>query len=62
MSCASPKDTSGAEDCFAGVILGPFVGTDLGAHMANRVGETPHRIVIGFVTAMAVYMAHKALG
>jgi hypothetical protein len=30
--------------------------------MANRVGKTVlHRVLVGFVSAMAVYMAYKAL-
>lgn len=45
-----------------GVVLGLWGGTDLGARMANRVGKTAlHRVLVGFVSAMAVYMAHKAL-
>jgi uncharacterized membrane protein YfcA len=45
-----------------GVVLGLWVGTDLGARMANRVGKTAlHRILVGFVSAMALYMAYKAL-
>lgn len=45
-----------------GVILGLWAGTDLGARMANRVSGTAlHRIVVGFVSAMAIYMTYKAL-
>ena len=45
-----------------GVVLGLWGGTDLGARMANRVGKTAlHRILVGFVSMMAVYMAYKAL-
>jgi len=43
-------------------ILGLAIGTDLGARMANRIGPaTLHRLMIGFVSAMAAYMAFKAL-
>ena len=46
----------------AGVLIGLWTGTDLGARMANRVSETVlRRLVVGFVTAMAIYMAYKAL-
>jgi uncharacterized membrane protein YfcA len=45
-----------------GVVLGLWGGTDLGARVANRVGKTAlHRVLVGFVSAMAVYMAYKAL-
>ncbi|WP_158812767.1 sulfite exporter TauE/SafE family protein [Methylocapsa sp. S129] len=45
-----------------GVVLGLWVGTDLGARMANKVSETAlHRALVGFVTAIALYMAYKAL-
>jgi uncharacterized membrane protein YfcA len=44
------------------VLIGLWTGTDLGARMANRVSETVlRRLVVGFVTAMAIYMAYKAL-
>jgi len=46
----------------AGVVLGLWGGTDLGARMANRVSKTAlHGILVGFVSVMAVYMAYKAL-
>jgi uncharacterized protein len=46
----------------AGVVLGLWCGTDLGARMANRVGKTAlHRILVGFTSVMAVYMTYKAL-
>jgi hypothetical protein len=45
-----------------GMILGLWAGTDFGARMATRVGETTlHRVLIAFVSAMALYMAGKAL-
>jgi uncharacterized membrane protein YfcA len=45
-----------------GVVLGLWVGTGLGARLANRVGKSElHRILVGFVSAMAIYMAYKAL-
>jgi uncharacterized membrane protein YfcA len=44
------------------VIVGLAIGTDLGARMANRIGPAAlHRLMIGFVSAMAAYMAFKAL-
>ena len=47
----------------AGVVLGLWGGTDLGARLANRVSKPAlHVVLIGFVSAMAVYMACKALG
>jgi uncharacterized protein len=45
-----------------GVIVGLWGGTDLGARMANRVGKTAlRRVLVGFVSAMALYMAYRAL-
>lgn len=45
-----------------GVIVGLWAGTDLGARMANRFSETGlRRMLVGFVSAMAMYMAYKAL-
>jgi uncharacterized membrane protein YfcA len=45
-----------------GVVLGLWGGTDLGARMANRVSKaTLHHTLVGFVSAMAIYMAYKAL-
>jgi hypothetical protein len=47
----------------AGVILGLWGGTDLGARIANGVSEIGlRRLVVGFVSAMAIYMAYKAIG
>jgi uncharacterized membrane protein YfcA len=47
----------------AGAILGLWGGTDLGARFANRVSEIGlRRLVVGFVSAMAIYMAYKAIG
>ena len=45
-----------------GVVLGLWAGTDLGARVANRLQATKlHGILLGFVTAMAIYMAYEAL-
>jgi hypothetical protein len=45
-----------------GVIVGLWAGTDLGARVANRFSETGlRRMLVGFVSAMAMYMAYKAL-
>jgi uncharacterized protein len=45
-----------------GVLIGLWAGTDLGARMANRAGETAlHRTLLGFVSAMAIYIACRAL-
>jgi uncharacterized membrane protein YfcA len=45
-----------------GVVLGLWAGTDLGARMANRFDETKlHRVLLAFVSAMAIYMAYKAI-
>jgi uncharacterized protein len=45
-----------------GVVVGLWAGTDLGARMANRAGETAlHRTLLCFVSAMAIYMACRAL-
>ena len=47
----------------AGAILGLWGGTNLGARFANRVSEIGlRRLVVGFVSAMAIYMAYKAIG
>jgi uncharacterized protein len=44
------------------VVVGLWVGTDLGARMANRVGQTAlRRSLIVMVAAMATYMAWRAL-
>jgi uncharacterized membrane protein YfcA len=46
-----------------GVIIGLIVGNDIGARLANRVDRSAlHVIMVLFVSAMAVYMAWKALG
>jgi uncharacterized protein len=46
----------------AGVIIGLWGGTDFGARMANRVSANAlRRMVIGLVSAMALYMGYKAL-
>lgn len=45
-----------------GVLAGLWLGTDLGARMANRVSKsTLRRIMIAFVFAMALFMIYKAL-
>ena len=44
------------------VVVGSWIGTDLGARGANRVSESAlHRLLVGFVSAMALYMIYKAL-
>jgi uncharacterized membrane protein YfcA len=46
-----------------GVVLGLWAGTDLGARAANRIGKSAlHRVLVGFVSMMAIYMAYKAIG
>jgi uncharacterized membrane protein YfcA len=46
----------------AGVIVGLLAGTDLGARLANRINHAAlHATLIFFVSAMAIYMAYKAL-
>ena len=46
----------------AGVIIGLIVGNDIGARLANRVDRSAlHFVMVFFVSAMAVYMAYKAL-
>jgi uncharacterized membrane protein YfcA len=43
------------------VIPGLAIGTDLGARLANRISPMAlRRLTIGFVSAMAIYMAFKA--
>ena len=45
-----------------GILAGLWVGTDLGAGMANRVSKSVlRRTMIGLVSAMALYMTYKAL-
>ena len=45
-----------------GVVLGLLIGADVGARLANRVAEaTLRRILVGLVSAMALYMAYKAV-
>ncbi|MCP3382575.1 sulfite exporter TauE/SafE family protein [Bradyrhizobium sp. CCGUVB4N] len=46
-----------------GIIAGLWVGTDLGARMANGVSKAVLRqSMIGLVALMALYMTYKALG
>jgi uncharacterized membrane protein YfcA len=46
----------------AGVILGLTIGNDIGARLANRVDRAAlHYMMVFFVSAMALYMAYKAL-
>jgi hypothetical protein len=46
-----------------GVVLGLIAGTDSGAGLANRINHSALRAtLIAFVSAMAAYMAYKALG
>lgn len=45
-----------------GVIVGLWAGTDLGARIANRFGDTMlRRGLIAVVSTMAIYMAYKAI-
>jgi uncharacterized protein len=45
-----------------GVIMGLWAGTDVGARMANKFDERKlHQVLIAFVSAMAIYMAYRAL-
>ena len=45
-----------------GILAGLWIGTDLGARMANGVSKTVlRRVMIALVSLMAIYMAHKAL-
>jgi uncharacterized protein len=47
---------------FIGVIAGLIAGNDVGARVANRVGRSAlHSLMVFFVSAMALYMAYKAL-
>ena len=44
------------------VIVGLAIGTDLGARLANRIDAAAlHRLMIAFVSVMAIYMAFRAL-
>jgi len=45
-----------------GVVLGLIAGTDFGARLANRINRSALRAtLIAFVSAMAAYMAYKAV-
>jgi uncharacterized protein len=56
------QDWSGSWVAVGGVVLGLWGGTDLGARLANGMREvTLHRTAVGFVAAMALYMAYKAV-
>lgn len=45
-----------------GILAGLWVGTDLGARMANGVSKSVLRqVMIGLISLMALYMTHKAL-
>ncbi|RXT42308.1 sulfite exporter TauE/SafE family protein [Bradyrhizobium betae] len=46
----------------AGIVAGLWIGTDLGARMANGVSKSAlRRAMIALVSLMALYMTHKAL-
>jgi len=46
-----------------GILAGLWIGTDLGARMANGVSKSVlRRVMIAMVALMAIYMATKALG
>ncbi|WP_018317624.1 sulfite exporter TauE/SafE family protein [Bradyrhizobium sp. WSM2793] len=45
-----------------GILAGLWIGTDLGARLANGVSKSVlRRVMIAFVSLMALYMTHKAL-
>jgi uncharacterized protein len=45
-----------------GIVAGLWIGTDLGARMANGVSKAVlRRTMIGLVSLMALYMTHRAL-
>jgi len=45
-----------------GILAGLWIGTDLGARMANGVGKSVlRRVMIALISLMALYMTHKAL-
>jgi uncharacterized membrane protein YfcA len=45
------------------ILAGLWLGTDLGARMANGVEKSAlRRILIAFVSLMTLYMAFKAIG
>ena len=45
-----------------GILAGLWVGSDLGARMANGVSKSVlRRVMIAFISLMALYMTHKAL-
>jgi uncharacterized membrane protein YfcA len=45
-----------------GILAGLWVGTDLGARMANGVSKSVLRqVMIGLISLMALYMTHKVL-
>lgn len=46
----------------AGVVVGLWAGADFGARVANSLSETAlHLLLLCFVTAMAIYMAYRAM-
>ncbi|MCK1717191.1 sulfite exporter TauE/SafE family protein [Bradyrhizobium sp. 141] len=45
-----------------GILAGLWIGTDLGARVANGVSKSVlRRVMIAFISLMALYMTHKAL-
>lgn len=45
-----------------GILAGLWIGTDLGARMANGVSKSVlRRVMIALISLMALYMTHKAL-
>lgn len=45
-----------------GIVAGLWIGTDLGARLANRVSKAAlRRTIIGLISLMALYMTYKAL-
>ncbi|UPK30226.1 sulfite exporter TauE/SafE family protein [Bradyrhizobium sp. 195] len=45
-----------------GILAGLWIGTDLGARMANGISKSVlRRVMLAFISLMALYMTHKAL-
>lgn len=45
-----------------GIVAGLWIGTDLGARLANRISKSVlRRIMIGLISLMAIYMTTKAI-
>lgn len=56
------KDLMVGWPAIIGILAGLWIGTDLGARMANGVSKSVlRRVTIGLISLMALYMTHKAL-